>query len=117
MIGLFTGIILFLIVTVVLAFLPVLTGKRGLEDRNKITPFECGFEPFDKPRSPFSLRFFIITLIFLVFDVEIALILPIGLIYSRQSTLPLVGVSTIILIILTVGLVYEWAQGALQWAV
>jgi NADH-ubiquinone oxidoreductase chain 3 len=56
----------------------VLRKKTNL-DREKTSPFECGFDPFSNSRIPFSLRFYIITIIFLVFDVEIAIILPLPL--------------------------------------
>jgi NADH-ubiquinone oxidoreductase chain 3 len=58
-------------------YLASILSKKSLNDREKTSPFECGFDPINSSRLPFSIRFFLITIIFLIFDVEIALILPI----------------------------------------
>lgn len=98
-----------------MANLALLTGKKSSKDREKLTPFECGFDPFKKARMPFSLRFFIVTIIFLIFDVEIAVLIPIALIKQTTSTIPLATLTLVVLIILLAGLVHEWNQGALNW--
>nr|AJQ21595.1 NADH dehydrogenase subunit 3 [Osedax mucofloris] len=81
---------------------------------NKYSPYECGFDPKNTARIPFSLRFFLLAVIFLVFDVEIVLIIPIPmtLILSPTSTM-LLGVS--IAFILILGLFHEWNEGSLNW--
>lgn len=88
--------------------------KKTLLDKEKTTPFECGFDPHLIPRIPFSLRFFKLAIIFLIFDIEIALILPLPLINSSMSTIFL-NSSTLIVSIILVGLLYEWNQGSLDW--
>nr|AAZ22770.1 NADH dehydrogenase subunit 3 [Pogonocichla stellata]AAZ22772.1 NADH dehydrogenase subunit 3 [Pogonocichla stellata]AAZ22773.1 NADH dehydrogenase subunit 3 [Pogonocichla stellata]AAZ22774.1 NADH dehydrogenase subunit 3 [Pogonocichla stellata]AAZ22775.1 NADH dehydrogenase subunit 3 [Pogonocichla stellata] len=85
-------------------------------DSEKLSPYECGFDPLGSARLPFSIRFFLVAILFLLFDLEIALLLPLPWATQLQSpTTTLIWASTLILI-LTLGLVYEWIQGGLEWA-
>nr|AAZ22822.1 NADH dehydrogenase subunit 3 [Pogonocichla stellata] len=85
-------------------------------DPEKLSPYECGFDPLGSARLPFSIRFFLVAILFLLFDLEIALLLPLPWATQLQSpTTTLIWASTLILI-LTLGLVYEWIQGGLEWA-
>nr|YP_009539819.1 NADH dehydrogenase subunit 3 [Rhyticeros undulatus]AYQ21071.1 NADH dehydrogenase subunit 3 [Rhyticeros undulatus] len=85
-------------------------------DSEKLSPYECGFDPLGSARLPFSVRFFLVAILFLLFDLEIALLLPLPWAIQLQSpTTTLTWTSTIILL-LTLGLIYEWAQGGLEWA-
>nr|AAU07779.1 NADH dehydrogenase subunit 3 [Hypsipetes parvirostris parvirostris]AAU07780.1 NADH dehydrogenase subunit 3 [Hypsipetes parvirostris parvirostris] len=85
-------------------------------DSEKLSPYECGFDPLGSARLPFSIRFFLVAILFLLFDLEIALLLPLPwAIQLHTPTTTLAWASTLILI-LTLGLVYEWAQGGLEWA-
>nr|AGI96238.1 NADH dehydrogenase subunit 3 [Erythropitta erythrogaster habenichti]AGI96240.1 NADH dehydrogenase subunit 3 [Erythropitta erythrogaster habenichti] len=85
-------------------------------DSEKLSPYECGFDPLGTARLPFSIRFFLVAILFLLFDLEIALLLPLPWATQLQSpSTTLVWTSTIILL-LTLGLVYEWLQGGLEWA-
>lgn len=90
--------------------------KKSLLDREKSSPFECGFDPFSNSRVPFSLRFYIIAIIFLVFDVEIAILLPIPIIRKLMAVEPWSIISLIFIITLLVGLYHEWNFGALDWS-
>nr|YP_008965467.1 NADH dehydrogenase subunit 3 [Pleurogrammus azonus]BAO21546.1 NADH dehydrogenase subunit 3 [Pleurogrammus azonus] len=85
-------------------------------DHEKLSPYECGFDPIGSARLPFSLRFFLVAILFLLFDLEIALLLPLP--WGDQLTTPLLTFlwTTTILTLLTLGLTYEWLQGGLEWA-
>nr|ACL82392.1 NADH dehydrogenase subunit 3 [Yuhina occipitalis] len=85
-------------------------------DSEKLSPYECGFDPLGSARLPFSIRFFLVAILFLLFDLEIALLLPLPWATQLQDPIAtLIWTSTIILL-LTLGLMYEWAQGGLEWA-
>nr|QHD47880.1 NADH dehydrogenase subunit 3 [Sinacroneuria dabieshana] len=96
--------------------LATILSKKSIIDREKSSPFECGFDPRSSSRLPFSLRFFLIAVIFLIFDVEIALILPLVLILPLSNPNLWFTVGSFFLVILLVGLYHEWNQGALNWA-
>nr|WNH19313.1 NADH dehydrogenase subunit 3 [Lactophrys bicaudalis] len=85
-------------------------------DHEKLSPYECGFDPLGTARLPFSLRFFLVAILFLLFDLEIALLLPLP--WGDQLLSPLLTFfwASTVLILLTLGLIYEWLQGGLEWA-
>nr|YP_009915256.1 NADH dehydrogenase subunit 3 [Sphyraena pinguis]QLF67966.1 NADH dehydrogenase subunit 3 [Sphyraena pinguis] len=85
-------------------------------DYEKLSPYECGFDPLGSARLPFSLRFFLVAILFLLFDLEIALLLPLP--WGDQLMSPLVTFlwASAVLVLLTLGLIYEWLQGGLEWA-
>nr|YP_009236060.1 NADH dehydrogenase subunit 3 [Pungitius laevis]AME17776.1 NADH dehydrogenase subunit 3 [Pungitius laevis] len=85
-------------------------------DHEKLSPYECGFDPLGSARLPFSLRFFLVAILFLLFDLEIALLLPLP--WGDQLAAPLLTFlwATAVLALLTLGLIYEWMQGGLEWA-
>nr|APX40284.1 NADH dehydrogenase subunit 3 [Chrysolina rufoaenea] len=89
--------------------------KKTFSDREKSSPFECGFDPKSSSRLPFSLQFFLIAIIFLIFDVEITLLLPMILSMSWNNIFNYSMIFFIFLFILLVGLYHEWNQGALDW--
>nr|YP_010127279.1 NADH dehydrogenase subunit 3 [Paraconotrochus antarcticus]QPO84683.1 NADH dehydrogenase subunit 3 [Paraconotrochus antarcticus] len=83
-------------------------------DREKISSYECGFLPFGAPGSPFSVRFFLIGILFLVFDLEISYLFPWCVLYNQISPFAYWGMIGF-LGVLVLGLVYEWLKGALEW--
>nr|UMB50613.1 NADH dehydrogenase subunit 3 [Chrysichthys auratus] len=85
-------------------------------DAEKLSPYECGFDPLGSARLPFSLRFFLIAILFLLFDLEIALLLPLP--WGNQLLTPTYTLlsAAAVLVLLTLGLIYEWLQGGLEWA-
>nr|AZH80859.1 NADH dehydrogenase subunit 3 [Caridina cf. nilotica 1 VDM-2018] len=109
-----TGIVI--IIAMAVMFISSILAKKTVLDREKSSPFECGFDPKSSARLPFSLRFFLIALIFLIFDVEITLILPLASIMNFTNIKSWVFSGTFFLMILLAGLYHEWNQGALEWA-
>ena len=110
-------IILFLVVAlglsiafVVLNFL--LSPKKP--DPEKLSAYECGFEPFEDARVKFDVRFYLVAILFIIFDLEVAFLFPWAI---SLSLIGLVGYFSMMLflLILTVGFVYEWKKGALDW--
>nr|YP_009729974.1 NADH dehydrogenase subunit 3 [Gymnocanthus tricuspis]QHW07632.1 NADH dehydrogenase subunit 3 [Gymnocanthus tricuspis] len=103
--------LLSVVLAIVSFWLPQMT-----PDHEKLSPYECGFDPVGSARLPFSLRFFLVAILFLLFDLEIALLLPLP--WGDQLTAPLTTFlwATAILTLLTLGLIYEWLQGGLEWA-
>nr|QKD74992.1 NADH dehydrogenase subunit 3 [Suillia sp. HeleYD1] len=108
--------IIIITLSMVVMFLASILSKKSLADREKSSPFECGFDPKSSSRLPFSLRFFLITIIFLIFDVEIALILPMILIINYSNIMIWTVTSITFILILLIGLYHEWNQGMLNWS-
>nr|YP_010411305.1 NADH dehydrogenase subunit 3 [Epiverta chelonia]URN72938.1 NADH dehydrogenase subunit 3 [Epiverta chelonia] len=89
--------------------------KKSFKDREKNSPFECGFDPKNSARLPFSLQFFLIAIIFLIFDVEITLLLPMISTMKISNFMSFSLMFWSFIIILSIGLYHEWNQGALNW--
>nr|QNS38457.1 NADH dehydrogenase subunit 3 [Sylvietta virens] len=85
-------------------------------DSEKLSPYECGFDPLGSARLPFSVRFFLVAILFLLFDLEIALLLPLPWAIQLQTPTTTLIWSSLLLFTLTLGLIYEWSQGGLEWA-
>nr|AQP29001.1 NADH dehydrogenase subunit 3 [Procapritermes sp. A TB-2017] len=100
----------------IIMMLTTLLSKKMNEDREKSSPFECGFDPKNSARLPFSSRFFLIAVIFMIFDVEIALLLPMPITMHTSNIKAWMVISSIFLLILIVGLYHEWNQGSLEWS-
>nr|QXU57631.1 NADH dehydrogenase subunit 3 [Cherax cartalacoolah] len=105
-----------LIVTSLIMILSSILSKKTVMDREKMSPFECGFDPQASARLPFSLRFFLIAVIFLIFDVEITLLLPLASVSPFTNIFSWSLSGLFFLIILLAGLYYEWYKGALEWS-
>nr|YP_097031.1 NADH dehydrogenase subunit 3 [Aneides flavipunctatus]AAU20455.1 NADH dehydrogenase subunit 3 [Aneides flavipunctatus] len=112
------NILLTLIVTILISTILIIVGfwlPVNTPDMEKVSPYECGFDPLGSARLPFSVRFFLVAILFLLFDLEIALLLPTPW-ASQILPLNMLILSTAILLLLTIGLIYEWVQGGLEWA-
>nr|YP_010963352.1 NADH dehydrogenase subunit 3 [Epicrates crassus]WNK74793.1 NADH dehydrogenase subunit 3 [Epicrates crassus] len=85
-------------------------------DINKLSPYECGFDPMGDARTPISIQFFLVAILFILFDLEIVLLLPIPWSMNTNPPTTTIILTTALLILLTLGLIYEWHQGGLEWA-
>ena len=88
---------------------------RRVFDREKLLPYECGVDPIGDARERFSVRFYIVAILFLVFDVEVVFLFPWAVIYDKLALFGLVEM-LIFIGILVVGYYYAWRKGALEWA-
>jgi NADH-quinone oxidoreductase subunit A len=89
-------------------------GVRHRGDPEKLSAYECGFEAFEDTRARFDVRYYLVAILFIVFDLEIAFLFPWAVSMSETGTLGLIAMS-IFLLILVIGFVYEWKKGALEW--
>nr|YP_009350903.1 NADH dehydrogenase subunit 3 [Nasutitermes neoparvus]AQP28085.1 NADH dehydrogenase subunit 3 [Nasutitermes neoparvus] len=111
-----TTAVMTLTLSATIMILATLISKKINEDREKSSPFECGFDPKNSARLPFSSRFFLIAVIFMIFDVEIALLLPMPITMLTSNMKSWMIISTAFLLILIIGLYHEWNQGSLEWS-
>nr|YP_009500759.1 NADH dehydrogenase subunit 3 [Trioza urticae]AWU49113.1 NADH dehydrogenase subunit 3 [Trioza urticae] len=107
-------IILNVVLISIIKIIPIINIHKFL-DREKPSPFECGFDPFSNPRISFSVHFFSVCLMFLIFDIEITLILPLPLIKTYMKMMHWILFSFFMLIILIMGLILEWKESSMEW--
>ena len=110
-------IILFLVIALSLSITFVvlnyiLSPKKP--DPEKLSAYECGFEPFEDSRAEFDVRFYLVAILFIIFDLEIAFLFPWAISLGSIGTIGFFSMM-IFLFILTVGFIYEWKKGALDW--
>ena len=110
-------VILFILVGVAVGVAPqvlgFLLGPRR-PDQAKNSPYECGFEAFEDARMKFDVRYYLVAILFILFDLEIAFLFPWAVALGRIGLFGLIAMG-IFLTILVVGFVYEWKKGALEW--
>ncbi len=114
-------ILLFIIVGLAVGVGPlvaskVLSGLLGNDkpDAQKLSPYECGFEAFEDARMKFDVRFYLVAILFILFDLEIAFLFPWAIVLQELGWFGLINM-LIFLGILVIGFVYEWKKGALDW--
>ena len=100
-------------VGLVLLALGFLLGS-GRKDDEKLSPYECGFEAFEDSRMKFDVRYYLVAILFIIFDLEIAFLFPWAVSLDAIGGFGLIAMG-IFLLILIVGFVYEWKKGALEW--
>nr|YP_011010582.1 NADH dehydrogenase subunit 3 [Halobates poseidon]WPW47236.1 NADH dehydrogenase subunit 3 [Halobates poseidon] len=111
-----TSILMSMIISMTLIMVCSIISKKSKNNREKMTPFECGFDPKSSSRMPFSIQFFMIAIIFLIFDVEIVILMPTIKIMQMTKMKSWFIVTSMFLIILIVGLYHEWKNGILEWS-
>lgn len=110
-------IIIFIGIAGVLSVIMVMLGYlRGPQkpDAEKLSAYECGFEPFSDARMKFDVRFYLVALLFIIFDLEVAFLFPWAVTLGQVGMLGFWSMM-IFLGILTIGFIYEWRKGALDW--
>jgi NADH-quinone oxidoreductase subunit A len=110
-------ILLFLLVGLAIGVAPVALGKvfgPNRPDPEKLSPYECGFEAFEDARMKFDVRYYLVAILFILFDLEIAFLFPWATVLNDIGLAGFVSMM-VFLGILVVGFVYEWMKGALEW--
>lgn len=120
----YAGVLLFLLISGGLAFV-IITASYLLAlrqpDPEKSSVYECGFDPFSDSRQKFEVRFFLVGILFIIFDLEISFLIPWSValgnnfVFLFQDSLFTYWIMMLFLFILTIGLVYEWMKGGLEW--
>ena len=111
------SIILFLFIAIVLSFGFVLANYLAAPsnpDPEKLSTYECGFEAFDDSRMEFDVRFYLVAILFIIFDLEITFLFPWAISLGNIGELGFWSMM-IFLSVLTIGFIYEWKKGALEW--
>jgi NADH-quinone oxidoreductase subunit A len=106
-------LLLTIAIAIILFLLSVLLVTKNY-DLEKLSPYECGFDPFDDTRNRFEIRFYLVAILFIIFDLEVVFLFPWAV---TLGYIDIFGFSVMLLFlgILTLGFVYEWLKGALEW--
>jgi len=114
-------ILIFLVIATALATVMMVLGTglgrffaRFHDDKAKRSPYECGFDAFEDTRMKFDVRYYLVAILFIVFDLEIAFLFPWAVALRKLGGFGLIAMG-IFLAILVVGFIYEWKKGALEW--
>ena len=110
-------VLVFIIISVALGTILLVTGELlgpRTADSEKDSPYECGFEAFEDTRSRFDVRFYLVAILFIIFDLEITFFIPWALVLEKLGVLGLLAM-TIFVLELVIGFFYLWKKGALEW--
>jgi NADH-quinone oxidoreductase subunit A len=110
-------ILLFILVGLAFGIVPIMAGRLlapNKPDSQKLSPYECGFEAFEDARMKFDVRYYLVAILFILFDLEIAFLFPWAVVLEEIGMFGFVSM-VIFLGILVVGFIYEWMKGALEW--
>ena len=110
-------ILVFVVIGVLLGVVPIALGYLLGPSKpygDKLSPYECGFEAFEDSRMKFDVRFYLVAILFIIFDLEIAFLFPWAVVLDEIGVFGFVAMA-IFLGILVIGFIYEWKKGALEW--
>ena len=110
-------ILLFILVGLAVGVVPILLGwmcAPNRPDSEKLSPYECGFEAFEDARMKFDVRYYLVAILFILFDLEIAFLFPWAVVLNEIGLFGFIAM-VVFLGILIVGFIYEWTKGALEW--
>ena len=110
-------VLLFIAVAVAVGVVPMVLGNLvapSRPDPEKLSPYECGFEAFEDARMKFDVRYYLVAILFILFDLEIAFLFPWAVVLNEIGLFGFLSMM-VFLAILVVGFVYEWMKGALEW--
>ncbi len=117
MLGNYLPILIFLMVTTVMGSVFIILGKLlgpSRPDSEKNSPYECGFEAFEDSRMKFDVRYYLVAILFIIFDLEIAFLFPWAIVLDEIGVFGLIAMAVFIGV-LGIGFIYEWKKGALEW--
>jgi NADH-quinone oxidoreductase subunit A len=117
MLGNYLPVLIFMCITLIMGSVFIVLGKLlgpSRPDAEKNSPYECGFEAFEDSRMKFDVRYYLVAILFIIFDLEIAFLFPWAIVLDQIGTFGLVAMG-IFLSVLVVGFIYEWKKGALEW--
>jgi len=110
-------ILIFLVMGAVFGIVPLVLGRLvapNHPDSDKLSPYECGFEAFEDSRMKFDVRYYLVAILFIIFDLEIAFLFPWAVVLKEIGMFGFMAM-VVFLAILVVGFIYEWKKGALEW--
>lgn len=110
-------ILVFIVIGIGFGVVPMLAGAilaPRKPDSEKLSTYECGFEAFEDSRTAFNIRYYLVAILFIIFDLEIAFLFPWAVVMNQLGWFGYIAMS-VFLAILVVGFIYEWKKGALEW--
>lgn len=117
MLGNYLPILIFIVIGLLVGLIPIALGYLAAPQRpdsEKLSPYECGFEAFEDTRMKFDVRYYLVAILFIIFDLEIAFLFPWAIVLDEIGMFGFLAM-VLFLTILVVGFIYEWKKGALEW--
>lgn len=108
-------LIISIVICLLIFFVSIFLVNTNLSANQKVLPYECGFNPFEDARVKFNVQFYLVCILFILFDLEISFLFPILIIFRNMNGFMLI-ILNIFIILLTIGFIYEWLKGSLDWS-